>query len=689
MPSVVWKFVSVLPDDKSKVECQIKTHESCKKTISRGKDERNYTTSNILLHLRTYHSKLYEEAKKKQDEEKKEKQINTYFENANKKQKRNHVSPSTIPIYTFSSPELPSTSFSEGANFYKQQTLAECYQKYWDENDIRSKDLSYKIGEMMALDNQPYSMVENLGFVRLMEAAKPRYKMPGRKIFSEKIVPTIYEKALKCIKEMTSEVHFMSLTTDFWSATASGNQFLSLTGHCVFENFDQQAVVLHAKPFKDKHTGENINETIGNMIDQYNIPHHTIHSIVHDNASNMVKGIEDSNYDSLPCFIHTMQLALHECIFKQRAVRDIIAKCKNLHTHFSKSYVASNRLHDLQRSSKHAVLKVLNDCPTRWDSTFQMIERAVDIKEDIIEYSEVYKCNVEFHTNDWILMEKISELLGLFYSITKQMSHRYANSGDIIPHIQVLRRYVTDEVTKVRLCGLNTTLASLCDSFEGRFSSYEDNINCVYASYLNPCYKYSIFIDEKNDSVRSPENIELSLIEKFVEMEKEQAEREQIKNSSEEQNEKNNTDVQTEDSDAENDFDGFTHKNVNLLAKYHSQIRKERLSQPEESAEIDTPSLSRLNISRELTNFNKEPLLKLTDNPFDWWKKNRKLFPHLSKMARKYLLCPPSSVESERLFSIGGNIMTDHRNRLGADNCEMLMFLNYNLKLLPELEYKS
>ena len=94
-------------------------------------------------------------------------------------------------------------------------------------------------------------------------------------------------------------------------------------------------------------------------------------------------------------------------------------------------------------------------------------------------------------------MEKMSELLGLFYSITKQMSHRYANSGDILPHIQVLRKYVTDEVTKFRLNELYAMLASLYDSFEGCFSSYENNINCIYASYLNPCYKYSIFEEEK------------------------------------------------------------------------------------------------------------------------------------------------------------------------------------------------
>ena len=111
------------------------------------------------------------------------------------------------------------------------------------------------------------------------------------------------------------------------------------------------------------------------MIDQCNISHYKIHFIVHDNASNMVRGIENSIYDTLPGFIHTLQLVLKECMFQQRGVSDVIAKCKNLHTHFSKSYLASNRLHDIQISFGHPILKVLNNCSTRWDSTFQMVER--------------------------------------------------------------------------------------------------------------------------------------------------------------------------------------------------------------------------------------------------------------------------------------------------------------------------
>ena len=52
----------------------------------------------------------------------------------------------------------------------------------------------------------------------------------------------------------------------------------------------------------------------------------------------------------------------------------------------------------------------------------------------------------------------------------------------------------------------------------------------------------------------------------------------------------------------------------------------------------------------------------------------------LAKLAKRLLSAPPSSVESERLFSIGGNIYTPKRNRLTAEHGERLMFMNFNLR---------
>ena len=53
----------------------------------------------------------------------------------------------------------------------------------------------------------------------------------------------------------------------------------------------------------------------------------------------------------------------------------------------------------------------------------------------------------------------------------------------------------------------------------------------------------------------------------------------------------------------------------------------------------------------------------------------------------KYLFAPPSSVESERLFSAGENIYSITTNHLQAETGEMQMFLHYNLRVL-DLEYE-
>ena len=76
-------------------------------------------------------------------------------------------------------------------------------------------------------------------------------------------------------------------------------------------------------------------------------------------------------------------------------------------------------------------------------------------------------------------------------------------------------------------------------------------------------------------------------------------------------------------------------------------------------------------------------------NPFKWWEQHMKMFPHISKLAARYLSSPPSSVESERTFSIGGNIVTKDRTRLTCDNTEQMIFLNSNLPNLPAQDYSN
>ncbi|KAF3840379.1 hypothetical protein F7725_019096 [Dissostichus mawsoni] len=58
------------------------------------------------------------------------------------------------------------------------------------QNSEKAKKITAKIAEFIAMDDQPLSVVENVGFRRLMEHLEPRYELPSRHYFTEKALPS-------------------------------------------------------------------------------------------------------------------------------------------------------------------------------------------------------------------------------------------------------------------------------------------------------------------------------------------------------------------------------------------------------------------------------------------------------------------------------------------------------------------
>ena len=82
-------------------------------------------------------------------------------------------------------------------------------------------------------------------------------------------------------------------------------------------------------------------------------------------------------------------------------------------------------------------------------------------------------------------------------------------------------------------------------------------------------------------------------------------------------------------------------------------------------------------VNREMLLYISEPATKT--NPLCWWAKMEPVFPHLSKLAKKYLCVPASSVPAERIFSTAGHLVNRRRAALSPDNVNMLIFLNKNI----------
>ena len=69
-----------------------------------------------------------------------------------------------------------------------------------------------KIGEMIAIDNQPISIVEGIGFTRLLNHISPKYEIPSRKYFQERVIAKIYEKLSNSILQLLEYQNYISFT---------------------------------------------------------------------------------------------------------------------------------------------------------------------------------------------------------------------------------------------------------------------------------------------------------------------------------------------------------------------------------------------------------------------------------------------------------------------------------------------
>lgn len=99
-----------------------------------------------------------------------------------------------------------------------------------------------------------------------------------------------------------------------------------------------------------------------------------------DNASNILAAIKSCKWRSLGCFAHSINLVVDSGL-GYKDVNDIILKVKAIVQYFKQSSQALIRLNDNQIKGGHPILKLKQNCPTRWNSTYDMINRILKIKD--------------------------------------------------------------------------------------------------------------------------------------------------------------------------------------------------------------------------------------------------------------------------------------------------------------------
>ncbi|XP_060794595.1 zinc finger BED domain-containing protein 4-like [Neoarius graeffei] len=322
-----------------------------------------------------------------------------------------------------------------------QQVLEQ--SKEFAKDSAKAKSVTNKVMEMIALDDQPFSIVEDRGFRRLIEHIESHYSLPSRRYFSDVSLPALHEVVATHIHNMLDNVTDISFTTDTWSSDVSQMSMLSLTAQWIDDNFEMKRAVLHAQEFSGSHTGAAIASAFDCMFAQWKIKKDSVHVVLRDNALNMQKAMDECGVKSLGCMAHTLQLAVHDGVLSQRSTSDCVAIGSKIVGHFRHSQLATSRLRDIQQELGMKTKTLQQDVTTRWNSTFYMMQSLLDQKRALGVYAADHELPVCFSAHQWGLVENMITLLAPFKQLTGEISSHLATTVDVVHSVVALKRLLS------------------------------------------------------------------------------------------------------------------------------------------------------------------------------------------------------------------------------------------------------
>ncbi|XP_076063455.1 zinc finger BED domain-containing protein 4-like [Oratosquilla oratoria] len=305
-----------------------------------------------------------------------------------------------------------------------------------------------------------------------------------------------------------------------------------------------------------------------------------------DNAANMAAAAVKAHYESLPCFLHTLQLSINDAIFTQKYVKDILSICKQIVGHFNHSPAAFAKYQEYQKRFNLPDHKFIQDIQTRWNSHYYMMSRVFEQKSALISYCSDHAKPHCLESNQWKILERM---------------------------LKVLKHYLKDK-------------------------------NLILATYLDPRFK-TTFLESNYQGMPNEEVIAVWITEESQDICT--VTEGNFDASPEIPQGIDSSDVSEEKNDNESDFTFSFEKCFSELKKKGQEKMELTPDKGCDNANSKTRN-KRISKEHEMSKYISLKNIENNENPLQWWRLNENEFPIMALFARKYLPAPPSSVESEK-----------------------------------------
>ncbi|XP_053107889.1 zinc finger BED domain-containing protein 4 [Hemicordylus capensis] len=610
--SKLWNHFSICSADSTKVICM-----HCGRTISRGKKPTNLGTSCLLRHLQRFHNNVL----------KPDASEPVLSSSAN----------SCVPLST---DLLGSSSFDETND------------KFSDTHPV-AKKITSLVAEMIALDLQPYSFVDNIGFNRLLEYLQPQYSLPSPSYFSRTAIPDMYDSVKQIIVSHLKEaesgvVHF---TSGIWMSNQT-REYLTLTAHWVTfesrarpqcEDYHSQAL-LNVSQIDCDYSGISIQKQLEYWWEAWITSIGLQVGITVTDNQTIGKTLNEGEHSSVQCFGHTVNLIVNEAIKSQRMVQNLLSIARKICERVHRSAKAREKLAELQKEYHLPPHQLIQDVPSKWNTSFHMLERLIEQKRAIDEMSIECSFRELISCDQWEVMQSVCHALKPFEVASREMSTHMSTLSQVIPMIHILNRKI--ELLFEETMGIDTMLKSLKEAMVSRLSSTLHDPRYIFATLLDPRYKASLFTEEEAEQYKQDLIRELEILSATSDDEKPVS---------------NGCGI---GSPSKNSYGDNLWSLMEDMKK--TKVPKEKVMLPEEMVLL----------------YLEEEVLEHNCDPLTYWNFKKSSWPVLSKLAVRFLGCPPSIVPSERLFSTPNENSSFSQSRIAIEHFEKLIFLKVNLPLI-------
>ena len=491
----------------------------------------------------------------------------------------------------------------------KQTTLDNFVKKKATKSEKKQAVIDWII-----LDMQPFKVVEGKAFQNMISSFDPNFQLPTRNSIKKFIVKS-FEKRKKLIIEYIKKISGkVSLTTDLWSSL-NNESFLGITIHFIDESWVLRHFTLDILQFKGAHTGQSIADKIYEVLVEFGLENKTV-SMTTDNASNVILSARilatkfDHEFTHYRCVAHILNIIVTAGL---NAIKVPIKKLRKLIKMIRKSTKMLEELENLAKIDHQNFLRPVLDCKTRWNSTYNMLNRACILKEKIQMLAVKYNTLNSFlpTLTEWELFNDLDQFLEPFNKATIDLS---TQSHPTIGHSRVILLAIKIDLDADR--GQDSLLKDMIEPMKEKFTSYYEILKGLshIAAFLDPRYKNYCFPNMSDDEVLLP-----------------------IRQKLEEQQLLSTTTRPTPR------VSTFLQK-LKATRNVHDVVDDE-VSKYWNSNEADE-----------------------SIHPLEWWKTHSTEYPNLSKLALDYLCIQASSVPCEQLFSIAGQVLCKSRNRLTGES---------------------